>query len=77
MLAEVADEGLNRPAMQDLDCNHQRGGRMKSTKKIAVNKIAAGTYRVSSSHGRSVSTGRFLTGRAARGATQQGRKSST
>lgn len=36
---------------------------MKSTQKIAVNKIAAGTYRVSSSHGRSVSTGRYVTGR--------------
>lgn len=38
---------------------------MKSTRKIAVNKIASGTYRVSSSHGRSATTGRFVTSRGA------------
>lgn len=44
---------------------------MKSTKKIAVNKIANGAYRVSSSHGRSVSTGRFVTGRGSATVKQQ------
>lgn len=44
---------------------------MKSTKKIAVNKIANGAYRVSSSHGRSVSTGRFVTGRGSASAKPQ------
>lgn len=50
---------------------------MKSTRKIAVNRLANGAYRVSSSHGRSVSTGQFVTGRGSATAKQQPRGKST
>lgn len=49
---------------------------MKSTPKIAVNKIASGTYRVSSTHGRSVSTGRYVTGRTSANAKPEPRSDS-